>query len=73
MAIEARMSEPEVPFYVVGALVTLYIVAATWRSRDTTYHPAEERQAATPRERTLDRRVVHWWRALRRSRSTPSG
>jgi hypothetical protein len=68
MAIEARMSEPEVPFYVVGALVTLYIVAASWRSRDAAYRPAEERQASTPRERTLDRRVIHWWRALLRSR-----
>ena len=29
------MSEPDVPFYVIGALVTLYIIAATWRSRDT--------------------------------------
>ena len=67
------MSEPEVPFYVIGALVTLYIMAATWRSRDAAYRPAEERQASTLRVRTFDRRVVHWWRALRRGRSAPSG
>jgi hypothetical protein len=63
---EARMSEPEVPFYVIGALVTLYIVAASWRSRDAAHHPAEEREPATPRAQTFDRRMIHWWRALRR-------
>ena len=67
------MSEPEVPFYVIGALVTLYIMAATWRSRDAAYRPAEERQISTLRVRTFDRRVVHWWRALRRGRSASSG
>ena len=66
------MSEPEVPFYVIGALVTLYIVAASWRSRDAAYRPADERQGTTLRGRTLDRRMVHWWRALRRGRSTTS-
>jgi len=34
MTAEAWMSESEVAFYVIGALATLYIVAATWRSRD---------------------------------------
>jgi hypothetical protein len=62
------MSEPEVPFYVLGALLTLYIVAASWRSRDAAARrSAEERPAAA--ERTLDRRVVHLYRALRRGRS----
>jgi hypothetical protein len=63
---EAGMSESEVPFYVIGALVTLYIVAASWRSRDAAYHPAEEREPETPRPQTFDRRMIHWWRALRR-------
>ena len=66
------MSEPEVPFYVLGALLTLYIVAASWRSRDAAARrPAEEQPAATAAAagRTLDRRVVHWYRALRRVRS----
>jgi len=67
------MSEPEVPFYVFGALVASYIIAATWRSRDTANRPAGERQALTPRQRMLDRRLVHWWRALRRGNSGPSG
>ena len=62
------MSEPEVPFYVIGALVTLYIVAASWRSRDAAHRPTDERQGATLRARTLDRRMIHWWRALRRGR-----
>jgi hypothetical protein len=67
------MSEPDVPFYVIGALVTLYIIAATWRSRDAAYRPAEERQISTRRVRAFDRRVVHWWRALRRGRSASRG
>jgi hypothetical protein len=66
------MSEPEVPFYVIGALVTLYIVAATWRSRDAAHRPGDEHQDATVGVRTIDRRMVHWWRALRRGRSTTS-
>jgi hypothetical protein len=64
------MSEAEVFFYVTGALVLLYIVAASWRSSDAAYRPREERPAATVRARTVDRRVIHWWRALRRSRSS---
>jgi hypothetical protein len=63
------MSEPEVPFYVVGALVTLYIVAATWRSRDAACHPADERERPFEHGPTVDRRLVHWWRALHRGRS----
>jgi len=63
------MSEPEVPFYVIGALVTLYIVAATWRSRNADYRPADGRQPAARRARTFDRRMVHWCRARRRGKS----
>jgi hypothetical protein len=63
------MSEPEVPFYVLGALLTLYIVAASWRSRDAAARrPAGERPAAAA-GRSLDRRVIHWYRTLRRGRS----
>jgi len=65
------MSGPEVFFYVGGALVALYIVAASWRSRDAAaYRPGEERRTSTARAPTVDRRVIHWWRALRRSRSS---
>jgi len=66
------MNEPEVFFYVTGALVALYTVAASWRSRDAAYRPGGERQASTVRARTVDRRVIHWWRALRRGRSRPT-
>jgi hypothetical protein len=66
------MSEPEVFFYLTGALVALYIVAASWRSRDAADRRGEERQASTVRARTVDRRVIHWWRALRRGRSRPT-
>lgn len=60
------MSDAEVFFYVTGALVALYIVAASWRSRDAVARPGDERQASTVRVRTIDRRVVHWWRAAPR-------
>ena len=63
------MSEPEVPFYVIGALVTLYIVAATWRSRDAACRPADEHLPAARRGPTFERRMIHWWRTLRRCRS----
>jgi len=65
------MSESGVFFYVTGALVALYIVVAGWRSRDAAYRPGEERRGSMLRVRTLDRRVVHWWRARRRNRSRP--
>jgi len=64
------MSEAEVFFYVTGALVGLYTVVASWRSRDAAYRPGEERPGSTPRVRTIDRRVIHWWRARRRGRSS---
>jgi hypothetical protein len=66
------MSGPEVFFYVTGALVALYIVAASWRSRDASYRPGGERQATSRRGQTADRRVIHWWRTVRRgsARST---
>jgi hypothetical protein len=67
------MSEPEVPFYVTGVLVTLYIVAATWRSRDAAGRPAEERERPFERGPTVDRRMIHWWRAWRRGRSSKIG
>ena len=63
------MSEPDLPFYVLGALLTLYIVAASWRSRDAAARrPPEDRPAAAA-GRSLDRRVIHWYRTLRRGRS----
>jgi hypothetical protein len=64
------MSESEVPFYVIGALFAVYIVAASWRSRDAAHRPADERQGPALRARTLDRRMIQWWRALRRRKST---
>ena len=64
------MSEAEVFFYVTGALVGLYIVVASWRSKDAAYRPGEERPGSKPRVRTIDRRVIQWWRAWRRARSS---
>jgi hypothetical protein len=54
-----------IAFYVVGALFTLYVVAATWRSRDADPRVPERSQwkVRTP---TMDRRIAHWWRARHR-------
>jgi hypothetical protein len=60
------VSEPVIPFYVVGALVTVYIVAATWRSKDVAERLGVGRRPVKARAPTLDRRLVHWWRARRR-------
>ena len=62
----------QVFFYVTGALVAVYIVVAGWRSRDAACRPGDERPGATLRVRTIDRRMIHWWRALRRRRSSPT-
>jgi hypothetical protein len=59
------VSEPAIPFYVVGALVTVYIVAATWRSKDAGDQLSVERRALKARTSTIDRRIVHWWRRRR--------
>jgi hypothetical protein len=58
----------EASFYVVGALFAVYVGAATWCSRDAR-RPDEERRAAKSHRPTLDRRIVHWWRARRRGKS----
>jgi hypothetical protein len=55
-----------IAFYVVGALFTLYVVAATWRSRDADPRVPAGRRQWKPRTRTMDRRIAHWWRARQR-------
>jgi len=56
----------ETSFYVVGALFAVYVGAATWCSRDAGYRLSEARRSARSRRPTIDRRIVHWWRARRR-------
>lgn len=62
------MGNVSIAFYVLGALLTVYIVAAGWRSSD---RDAPHKRAVRPREvpaRTLDRRAAHWWRSRRIAR-----
>jgi hypothetical protein len=63
------MSNIPIALYVLGALLTLYVVAATWRSNDASSHV---RRGDTPRRQSrpvsVDRRLTHWWRARQRSK-----
>jgi hypothetical protein len=63
------MGNVPVAFLVLGALFTLYVVAATWRSKDA---PSQLRGAAArprPRSVSVSRRLSHWWRARRGARN----
>jgi len=60
------MSNIPIAFYVLGALFTLYVVAATWQSKDAASRVSDTRE---PRGVSVDRRLRHWWRAWRRSRN----
>jgi hypothetical protein len=66
------MREAGVAFYGLGALFALYVVAASWRARDAGYRGPGGREAARLHTQTVERRVIHWWRARRRSRSMRS-
>jgi len=62
-----------IAFYVVGALVTLYVVAATWRSPDTALRARAERQRWKVRTPGVERRIAHWWRARQRVKRFEKG
>jgi hypothetical protein len=63
------VSEPGIGLSVVGALFTLYVVAATWRSKDAGYPQTGDERAVHGHTPPAERRIVHWWRARRRARS----
>jgi len=65
------MSNIPIAFYVLGALFTLYIVAATWRAKDASSHLRNVNPRARGRPVSLDRRLNHWWRARQRSKNLP--
>jgi hypothetical protein len=62
------MSNIPIALYVVGALLTLYVVAATWRSKDASSHARSDTPRRRSRPVSIDRRLNHWWRARRRSK-----
>jgi len=43
------MSNWEIAFYVVGALFTVYVIAATWRSKDADPHVRGASSRRAPR------------------------
>lgn len=61
------MGDAAIALYIVGALLTVYVLAATWQSKDAVSHVREKPHPRTAAHRALDRRIVHWWRARRRS------
>ena len=62
------MSNLPITFYILGSLFTLYIVAATWRSKDASPHVRSEIRRPGLHSVTFDRRLSHWWRARQRSK-----
>ena len=59
------MRNAEIALYVLGALFTVYVVAATWRSKDADYHVRQKQLAPQSPSKAVHRRV-HWWRAHER-------
>jgi hypothetical protein len=55
-----------IAFYVIGALFSLYVVAATWRSKDVEPGVPAAQRRWKPRSRRMDRRIAHWWRPRQR-------
>ncbi|MBS0377581.1 MAG: hypothetical protein JSS29_03775 [Proteobacteria bacterium] len=63
------MGNVAIAFYVVGALLTVYIVAAGWRPADRSQAPERRVRPGEIPARTFDRRAVHWWRSRRLPRT----
>jgi hypothetical protein len=62
------MSNIPIAFYVIGALFTLYVVAATWRSKDASSRVSSDMWRQRSRPVSVDRRLNHWWRARQGSK-----
>jgi|HubBroStandDraft_6_1064221.scaffolds.fasta_scaffold53846_2 hypothetical protein len=65
------MGNSVVALYIIGALFTLYVVAATSLSKDADAHASKKPHMRKSPSQAVDRRVVHWWRARRR-KSAPT-
>ncbi len=64
------MTDVEIALYVVGALFTVYVVAATWQSKDASSHVRETPHARRSSNQAVHRRIVHWWRARQRKNAS---
>jgi hypothetical protein len=53
------MGDAAIALYIVGALLTVYVLAATWQSKDAVSHVREKPRPRTAAHRALDRRIVH--------------
>lgn len=67
---EAVMRNIPIAFYVVGALFTLYVVAATWRAKDASSRVQSDTRRQRSRPVSVDRRLNHWWRARQSLKKT---
>jgi hypothetical protein len=64
---QTDMSNVPIALLVLGALFTLYVVAATWHSKDAPSHMRGDAAGPRPRPVSLSRRLNHWWRARQSS------
>jgi hypothetical protein len=62
------MGNIPIAFYVLGALFTLYVVAATWHSKDASSDTRSDTARPQPRPVSGDRQLNHWWRTRQRSK-----
>lgn len=53
------MGDTGIALYVLGVLFTVYVVAATWQSKDADSHVPQNHHSPRSRNQTVDRRVVH--------------
>jgi hypothetical protein len=66
------MGNVGIALYIVGALFTVYVVAATWQSKDADSHVREKSHRRRSSNQAVNRRIVHWWRARwRKNASRP--
>jgi len=63
------MSNIAIAFCVLGALFTLYVVAATWQSKDARSHMRSDTRPLRSRAVSVDRRLSQRWRAQQRSKN----
>jgi hypothetical protein len=64
------MGNAGIALYVVGVLFTVYVMAATWRSKDADFRVREKPHPRRSPNQAVDRRIVHWWRGRQRKNAS---
>jgi hypothetical protein len=67
------MGNIPIAFLVLGALFTLYVVAATWRSKDASSQMRSDSARPRPDPTSVDLRRTHRWRSPQRPGKSPDG